>query len=201
MILDASATPGMSLAQALDLDDAVLEIDVTANRPDALCHLGIAREVSALTGKPWKRPAIKLQEGARAAAARIKIRIEDPVRCPRYAARIVEGVSIRPSPAWMANRLKACGIRPINNVVDVTNYLLMEYGQPLHAFDLDRVAGAEIVVRTARPGEKLVTLDGKERVLDPEDLLICDRDKPQVLAGVMGAADSEVSDATTRALL
>ena len=201
MILDPSATPGLPLAQVLELDDTVLEIDVTANRPDALCHVGIAREVSALTGKPWKAPAIKLQEGARAAAERIKIRIEDPVRCPRYGARIVEGVSIGPSPSWMANRLKACGVRPINNVVDVTNYVLLEYGQPMHAFDLDQVAGAEIIVRTARPGEKLTTLDGKERVLHPEDLLICDRDKPQVLAGVMGGADSEVGDATKRVLL
>ena len=201
MILDPSATPGVSLAEVLELDDTVLEIDVTANRPDALCHLGIAREVSALTGQPWKRPAIKLQEAALPAAERIKIRIEDPVRCPRYGARIVEAVSIGPSPSWMANRLKACGIRPINNVVDVTNYVLLEYGQPMHAFDLDQVAGAEIVVRTARPGEKLITLDGKERVLDPEDLLICDRDKPQVLAGVMGGADSEVSQTTKRVLL
>ncbi|HEX4803354.1 MAG TPA: phenylalanine--tRNA ligase subunit beta, partial [Myxococcaceae bacterium] len=201
MILDPSVTPGLPLAEVLELDDTVLEIDVTANRPDALCHLGIAREVSALTGQPWKRPAIKLQEGAQAAAERIKIRIEDPVRCPRYGARIVEGVSIGLSPSWMANRLKACGIRPINNVVDVTNYVLLEYGQPMHAFDLEQVAGAEIVVRTARPGEKLITLDGKERVLDPEDLLICDRDKPQVLAGVMGGADSEVSQTTKRVLL
>jgi len=201
MILDPSAQVGMPLAEQLELDDAILEIDVTPNRPDALCHLGIAREVSVLTGKPWRRPAVKLTEGAGAASERIKIRIEDPVRCRRYGARIVENVSIRPSPAWLANRLKACGVRPINNVVDVTNYVLLEYGQPMHAFDLDRVAGGEIIVRTARPGEKLTTLDGKERVLDPEDLLICDRDKPQVLAGVMGGAQSEVSNATRRVLL
>ncbi len=201
MILDPSAQVGMPLAQQLELDDAILEIDVTPNRPDALCHLGIAREVSVLTGKPWRRPAVKLAEGAGAASERVKIRIEDSVRCRRYGARVVENVSIRPSPAWVANRLKACGVRPINNVVDVTNYVLLEYGQPMHAFDLDRVAGGEIVVRTARPGEKLTTLDGKERVLDPEDLLICDRDKPQVLAGVMGGAQSEVSNATRRVLL
>jgi phenylalanyl-tRNA synthetase beta chain len=201
MILDASTRLGEPLAQALGLDDAVLEIEVTPNRPDALSHLGIAREVSVLTGKALRRPELKLTEGSGAASDRIKIRIEDPVRCPRYAGRIVEGVSIGPSPAWMASRLKVCGVRPINNVVDVTNYVLLEYGEPLHAFDLDRLAGPEIIVRTARPGERMTTLDGKERVLDPEDLLICDRDAPQALAGVMGGGDSEVSSNTKRILI
>jgi phenylalanyl-tRNA synthetase beta chain len=201
MILEATASIGAPLAQALGLDDAVLEIDVTPNRPDALSHLGIAREVAVLTGKPCKAPEIRLVEGSGAAAERVKIRIEDPVRCPRYVARVVEGVSIGPSPSWLQERLKACGVRPINNVVDVTNFVLLEYGQPLHAFDLDRVAGPEIVVRTARPGEKMTTLDGKERLLDPSDLLICDRDRPQALAGVMGGGDSEVSASTKRVLL
>jgi phenylalanyl-tRNA synthetase beta chain len=201
LILEPSATVGAPLARTLGLEDSVLEIDVTPNRPDALSHLGMAREVSVLAGKPLRPPQVKLAEARAAAAERIKIRIEDPIRCPRYGARVVEDLVIGPSPAWMANRLKACGVRPINNVVDVTNYVLLEYGQPLHAFDLDRVGGAEIVVRLAKPGEKLTTLDGKERILDPEDLLICDRDHPQVLAGVMGGSESEVSPTTRRVLL
>ena len=201
MILEASAQAGAPLAQVLGLDDAVLEIDVTPNRPDALSHLGIAREISVLTGSALKRPDVKLAEGSGAASDRVKIRIEDSIRCPRYGARIVEGVSVGPSPLWLANRLSACGVRPINNVVDVTNYVLLELGHPLHAFDLDRLAGPEIVVRTARPGERMTTLDGKERVLDPQDLLICDRDRPQALAGVMGGGESEVSNATGRVLL
>lgn len=201
LILDSSAKIGAPLAEALGLDDTLLEIDVTPNRPDALSHIGIAREISVLTGQPMKLLELKLVERGGAASEKIRIRIEDPVRCPRYGARVVEEVTIGPSHAWLANRLKACGVRPINNVVDVTNFVLLEYGQPLHAFDLDKVAGAEIVVRCARAGEKLTTLDGKERILDRDDLLICDRDKPQAIAGVMGGAASEVGSSTRRVLL
>ncbi|MBI3182253.1 MAG: phenylalanine--tRNA ligase subunit beta [Myxococcales bacterium] len=201
LILDAAAKPGTPLARALGLDDVILEINVTPNRPDALCHLGIAREVAVLTGQALRPPAIRPAEGGGRAADRVRIRIDDAARCPRYVGRVIEGVSVKPGPAWMAARLQACGVRSINNVVDVTNYVLLEYGQPLHAFDLDRVAGAEIVVRTARPGERLTTLDGKERALDADDLLVCDRDHGQVLAGVMGGADSEVSSSTRRILL
>ncbi|MHB8878120.1 MAG: phenylalanine--tRNA ligase subunit beta, partial [Myxococcaceae bacterium] len=176
-------------------------VNVTPNRPDALSHLGIAREVSVLTREPLRPPSPKLAEGGGKAADKVKLRVEDPSRCPRYAARVVEGVTVGPSPRWLTDRLKACGVRAINNVVDVTNYVLLEYGQPLHGFDLDKVGGAEIVVRLARMGEHLTTLDGKDRALDPDDLLICDRDKPQVLAGVMGGAQSEVTQVTRRVLL
>lgn len=201
MILDPVLREGTPLVQALGLDDTVLDVNVTANRPDALSHLGIAREVSALTEQALHQPEVPLVEGRTQAADAARIRIEDPDRCPRYAARVIENVKVGPAPRWMANRLESCGIRSINNLVDVTNYVLLEYGHPLHAFDLDRLAGAEIVVRVAKPGERLHTLDGKERALDPDDLVIADRDRAQALAGVMGGGNSEVSSATVRVLL
>ncbi len=183
------------------IDRVTFEVNVTPNRGDALCHLGIAREVAALTGQSVKYPSKAPAEGGAAASSKITVRVEDPTRCLRYAARVIEGVKVKPSPDWLKRRLEACGVRSINNLVDVTNYVMLEYGQPLHAFDLDKLAGAQIVVRLAKAGEKLKTLDGKERTLDAEDLLICDRDQPLALAGVMGGATSEVTDSTTRVLL
>ncbi|WP_434390882.1 phenylalanine--tRNA ligase subunit beta [Melittangium boletus] len=201
LILPADLAPGTPIAEALGLDDVVLEVNVTPNRPDALSHLGVAREVAVATGAPLRPPEPRLAESGAPASEKVRVRIEDATRCPRYAARVIENVKIGPSPQWLQDRLKACGVRPISNVVDVTNFVLLEYGQPLHAFDLDKVAGQEIIVRTARPGEKMTTLDGKERTLSPEDLLICDRDRAQALAGVMGGADSEVGAGTTRVVL
>ncbi len=201
LILDPKAKVGAPIAEALGLDDTVLELNVTPNRPDALCHLGVAREVAVLSTAAFTPPKVSLKEGGGKTADKVKIRIDDATRCRRYAGRVVEGVKVGPSPAWLADRLKACGVRSINNVVDITNYVLLEYGQPMHAFDLDNLAGAEIVVRLAKKGEKLTTLDGKERALDPDDLLICDKEKPQVLAGVMGGEKSEVTAKTTRVLL
>ncbi|MFZ5440209.1 MAG: phenylalanine--tRNA ligase subunit beta, partial [Myxococcota bacterium] len=201
LILDPGAKPGTPIAEALGLDDVIFEVNVTPNRSDALSHLGIAREVATLLGVPLRRPEAKLAESATEASSKIQIRIEDAERCWRYAARVIEGVKVKPSPQWMQDRLKACGVRAINNLVDVTNYVMLEYGQPLHAFDLDRIGGAQIVVRTAKGGEKLKTLDDKDRALHAEDLLICDASAPLVLAGVMGGASSEVTDQTTRVLL
>lgn len=201
MILDVALPLGTPIASALGLDDVVFEVNVTPNRPDALSHLGIAREVSAILGVPLKFPDAKLSEGGGAANDVAKVRIEAPERCSRYAARVIEGVKVGPSPQWMQERLKSCGIRAINNLVDVTNYVLLEYGHPLHAFDLDKVAGAEIVVRLAKPGEKLRTLDGKDRALDADDLVIADRDCAQAIAGVMGGGESEVTEGTTRVIL
>jgi phenylalanyl-tRNA synthetase beta chain len=201
LILSPGLKPGTPIAEALGMDDVVLEVNVTPNRPDALSHLGVAREVAVATGGTLRPPEPKLNESGAPASDKARVRIEDAARCPRYAARVIENVKIGPSPQWLQDRLKACGVRPISNVVDVTNFVLLEYGQPLHAFDLDKVAGQEIIVRTARPGEKMKTLDGKERALSPEDLLICDRDRAQALAGVMGGEDSEVSAGTTRVLL
>jgi len=201
LVLDRTVAPGTPVARALGLEDVLLEVNVTPNRPDCLSHLGIAREVAALLGRKVKLPAPRLAEGGGPARDAVKVRIEAPDRCARYAARVIEGVRIGPSPVALARRLEACGVRSISNVVDATNYVLLELGHPLHAFDLDAVAGREIVVRAARPGEKLVTLDGKERELSTEDLLIADRDRGSALAGVMGGGDSEISPGTTRVLL
>jgi phenylalanyl-tRNA synthetase beta chain len=201
LILDRATPPGTPIAKALALEDVLLEVNVTPNRPDALSHVGIAREVAAALGTKVRLPAPSLAERGAPASDAVKIRIEAPDRCARYAGRVVEGVRIGPSPAWLARRLERCGVRSISNVVDVTNFVLLELGHPLHAFDLDKVAGREIVVRTARPGEKLVTLDAKERSLSPEDLLIADRDRGSALAGVMGGGDSEISAGTTRVLV
>ena len=201
LILDPALKVGTPIAQALALDDVIFEVNVTPNRPDALCHLGIARELATLLGQKVKLPAVKLNESAQPASEAISIRIDDSTRCLRYGARVIEGVKVGPSPAWLQHRLKACGMRAINNLVDVTNFVMLEWGQPLHAFDLEHLAGSQIIVRTARAGEKLTTLDGKERALAAEDLLIADRDAGQVLAGIMGGARSEVTAGTTRVLL
>ncbi|BDG07452.1 phenylalanine--tRNA ligase subunit beta [Anaeromyxobacter paludicola] len=201
LILPAETAPGQPIAAALGLDDVLLEVNVTPNRPDALSHLGIAREVAALLGTPVRPPRAALAEAGGPASDAVKVRIEAPEKCRRYAARVVEGVTIGPSPAWLARRLESCGVRSISNVVDATNYVLLELGHPLHAFDLDQVAGAEIVARAARPGERMTTLDGKERALDPDDLVIADRDRASALAGVMGGGDSEISQGTTRVLV
>lgn len=201
LILDPSLKVGTPIAQALKIDDVIFEVNVTPNRPDALCHLGIARELATLLGLSVKLPAPKLNESTQQASEAIAIRIDDSTRCLRYAARVIEGVKVGPSPEWMQQRLKAAGMRAINNLVDVTNYVMLEWGQPLHAFDLEKIAGAQIIVRTANAGEKITTLDGKDRTLSPEDLLIADRDAGQVIAGVMGGATSEVTDKTTRVLL
>ena len=199
LILDPSLAVGTPIAEALGMNDVVLELNVTPNRADALSHLGVAREVATLLGKPLKLPTVTLKESTE--IVDFVIRIEDSTRCLRYAARVIEGVKVGPSPKWLQDRLKAVGVRSINNLVDVTNYVLFETGQPLHAFDLDKLAGGQIVVRTAKPNERIKTLDDKDRELHAEDLLICDRDSAQVIAGVMGGAHSEVTNATTNVLL
>ena len=172
----ADVVPGTPIARALGLEDVLLEVNVTPNRPDALSHLGHRpRGGRRCWACPCAGPAPRLAEAGAPAAEAVEVRIEAPEKCARYAARVVEGVKIGPSPAWLARRLEACGVRSISNVVDATNLVLLELGHPLHAFDLDKVGGPEIVVRTARPGERITTLDGKERVLEPDDLLIADR--------------------------
>ena len=201
LLLPEDAVPGTPVARVLGLEDVVLEVNVTPNRPDALSHLGVARELAAATGAAVTSPEPGLQQKAPPASASLKVTIQAPDRCYRYAARVIDGVKIGPSPAWLARRLEACGVRSISSVVDATNFVLLERGQPLHAFDLDKVAGAEIVVRMARPGEKLVTLDGVERTLSPDDLVIADRDHASALAGVMGGGTSEISAGTSRVLL
>ncbi|HEY2030407.1 MAG TPA: phenylalanine--tRNA ligase subunit beta [Myxococcales bacterium] len=198
MILPRETRLGTTLDELLGLPDTVFEINVTPNRPDALSHLGIARELSALTGIEIKPlDAKRLGTGTLPA----KVSVEDAEWCPRYVALVIEGVRVGPSPLRVQERLRSCGVRPISNVVDATNRALLELGHPLHAFDLDKLAGAQIVVRRAREGEPMTTLDGKERKLTADDLVIADAEKPVALAGVMGGATSEVSESTTRLLL
>ncbi len=179
----------------------VMDIEVTSNRPDCLSVTGIAREVSAMTGVGLRKPAAGVKEEGGRCGDTVRVDIEDPELCPRYAARLIEGVRLGASPRWMVDRLEACGVRALNNIVDATNYALMELGHPLHAFDFERLSDKRIVVRRARPGEAITTLDGLERKLDPEMLVIADGRRPVALAGIMGGQDSEVSERTSRVLL
>jgi phenylalanyl-tRNA synthetase beta chain len=179
----------------------VLEVDTTSNRPDAMCHFGLARELAVILGRPLRAVAAPPYAAEATDGAAGRVRLEDPDGCPRYVARIVRGVAVGPSPEWLAARLEAIGQRPVNNVVDATNYVLWELGQPLHAFDLATLAGGEIRVRLARAGERLTTLDGKERALDPELLVIADAERAVALAGVLGGLATEVTAATRDVLL
>lgn len=182
-------------------DDVLLEIDVTTNRPDCMCYLGLAREIAVRFGKPLTPPAVALAEDAEETAGAIAVELEDGAGCPLYVARIVRGVRVGPSPDWLRARLESVGSRSINNVVDVTNFVLWESGQPVHAFDLDAIGGGRIVVRRARAGERLVTLDEEERELGPEVLVIADAERAVALAGVMGGLASEVTAETTDVLI
>jgi phenylalanyl-tRNA synthetase beta chain len=209
LTLEPDAPLGADLVGHLGLDDVVLEIEITPNRPDCLSVMGVARELSALTGTPLRVPKIALVESDEDVNALARVRIDDPDLCHRFTARVISGVKVGPSPAWMAARLRAVGLRPISNVVDVTNYVMWEIGHPLHAFDYEAVAGEgsglvsppTIVVRRARPGERLKTLDGQTRTLDPTMLLIADPGCGIGIAGVMGGAATEVKSHTTRVLL
>ena len=202
MVLDDALAPGTGLSQALDLEEFVLDIGVTPNRPDCLSVLGLAREVAALFDLPLHKPDLNLQEDkSRDCPGEVQIEIDDPAGCPLYQARIISGCSITPSPAWMRYRLMAVGVRPINNIVDITNYIMLEQGQPLHAFDRDLLQGDMIRVDRSRPGFKFTTLDQQERELNDRDLLIWDSKKPVALAGVMGGANTEINDQSTEVLL
>ena len=174
-------------------DDFVLDFDLTSNRPDCLSHLGIAREVAVLEGTFVSVPASVPSRVGGHAADFTAVEIVDEDLCPRYAGRVVRGVKIAPSPAWLVKRLEAIGQRPINNVADITNYVLHELGQPLHAFDLQKLTEQRIVVRRARAGEKIRTLDGVERELDEQMLVIADAVRPVAVAGVMGGEETEIS--------
>jgi len=181
--------------------DSVLDVEVPSNRPDCLSHIGIAREVSVIEKSKVQSPEFKVFQTKGKTADFTSVEIINADLCPRYAARIVRGVKIAPSPAWLTKRLGEIGQRPINNVADITNYVLHELGQPLHAFDLAKLTEQRIVVRRAKAGEKLKTLDEVERMLDSEMLVIADAQQPVALAGIMGGLDSEISDATTDVLI
>jgi phenylalanyl-tRNA synthetase beta chain len=171
-------------------DDSVLEIDLTSNRPDCLSHLGVAREVAALTGRPLRMPEVKIAEAAAKTGDVTSVEILNPDLCPRYTARVIRGVKIGPSPAWLIERLEAMGQRSVNNVADITNYVMLEMGQPLHAFDLRRLKGERVVVRAAREGERMTTLDGEERELTPQMLVIADAERDDRRAARSGLLHS-----------
>ncbi|MEW6670398.1 MAG: phenylalanine--tRNA ligase subunit beta [Thermodesulfobacteriota bacterium] len=201
MQLDDALTPGTRLNQALALTDTVFEVSITPNRPDCLSMIGIAREIAAIQRARVVYPEIKLPAGRKNITELSSVTIDAPEHCPRYAAGLLENISVGPSPFWLQDRLLSVGLRPINNIVDVTNFVMMETGQPLHAFDFDRLAGNRIVVRTAADGEAFATLDGKDRLLSADMLMICDGEKPVAIAGVMGGLNSEIETATRRVLI
>jgi len=201
MKLPPDTSPGLELGRALALEDDVLDIEVTPNRPDCLSVIGVAREIAAKKQRGLRLPKISLEEQGPSSAEVSSVEILAPEACPRYVGRVIEDVRVGISPFWLRRLLSLVGLRPINNLVDVTNFVMLEWGQPLHAFDLDRLEENRIVVRMARPGETITTLDGEERKLGEEDLLICDARRPVALAGVMGGLESEISEETTRVLL
>ncbi len=201
MELPGDAPAGTSLHKYLGLNDWMLEVSITPNRGDCLSVLGLAREIAALTGGRLRVPAIPDHLREHPPTIPVSVEILDPVLCPRYSARLIHGLRPAPAPPWLRFRLEACGIRSINHIVDVTNYVMLETGQPLHAFDAQSIASQRIVVRTAGEASTLTTLDGSDRALHPDDLLICDGDTPAALAGVMGGAGSEVTEETESVLL
>ena len=184
--------PGDDIAAVIGADDHVVEFEITPNRPDCLSVIGLAREAAVTFGKPLKLHTPDVPGCGEDIRDHVSIRIDDPALCPRYTARMVRNVKIGPSPAWMRERLRNSGVRPINNIVDITNYVMLEYGQPMHAFDFSCIGGKQIIVRTAREGETIQTLDGTARKLTPNMLCICDEQKPVAGAGVMGGANSEI---------
>lgn len=201
MVLEGDLKPGERLADRFEVCDVILETDLTPNRGDCLNMIGIAREVSAAVNGALKKPAAPIAESNEETSGFVSVEIAAPELCPRYTARMINGVKVGPSPFWMRRRLMALGARPINNVVDITNYVLMETGHPLHAFDHSNIRGAKIIVRKAADGERFTTLDGKERDLNSGVLVIADAERTVALAGVMGGLNSEVKDTTTDILL
>ena len=193
-VFDDSAVVGESAIHALGLDDAVVEYEITSNRVDCFSVLGIAREAAATFNKEFKPPVITPTGNQEDVNDYIKVTVKDTDLCKRYTARVVKNIKIAPSPKWMQRRLSAHGIRPINNLVDITNYVMEEYGQPMHAYDLSTIAGNEIVVKRAAKGEKFVTLDGQERTMDEDVLMICDGEKAVGIAGIMGGENSMITD-------
>jgi phenylalanyl-tRNA synthetase beta chain len=193
---------GLSCEEILQAPgDAVLNLEITSNRPDCLGHLGVAREVAAMTGVPLRSPKIKIPKTGGKVGELTSVEVSAPDLCPRYTARLIRGVKVGPSPSWMVQRLEAVGLRSVNNVVDVTNYVLMEYSQPLHSFDFDKLAGRRIVVRRAKAGEEIVSIDGTRCRLDDSMLVIADAEKAVAVAGVMGGANTEVGGGTAHVLI
>ncbi len=200
-VLDEKLKEGTPLTEALGLDDVIMEIAITPNRPDALSHIGVARDLSAIFDRELKYPLIELNESDELAGSVASVEIVDKENCPRYSSRIIKNVTIKESPEWLKNRLIKIGLRPINNIVDVTNFVMNETGQPLHAFDLENLAGKKIIVKSTKEKKKFTTLDSKERELPAGTLMICDGDREVAIAGVMGGENSEVTNQTKNILL
>ncbi|MCD6352970.1 MAG: phenylalanine--tRNA ligase subunit beta, partial [Proteobacteria bacterium] len=201
MILPTTAETGKDIASVLMLKDYVIDIDLTPNRADCLSMIGIAREIAALYDTHISLPLVEVEEGEEDVEKNVTVTIESPEFCPRYTARYVSGIKIQPSPLWMRRRLELAGIRPINNVVDVTNYILLEWGQPMHAFDYSLLDEGRVIVKTASSGDVFSTLDDKEQILDEETLMICDSSKYIAIGGIMGGLNTEVMETTTAVLL
>jgi len=199
MILSPEATIGIPLTEYLC--DTILDLDITPNRPDCLSVIGIAREIAALTRSKLHIPEVHYQELERAIDSSASVEIVEPDLCPRYCASLLTGIKVTSSPQWLQRRLLACGMRPINNIVDVTNYVMLEYGQPLHAFDYNEIRGKQIIVRRAGNGETITTLDGVEQTLNPNILVIADKERAIAIAGIMGGSDTEVTENTTTVLI
>jgi phenylalanyl-tRNA synthetase beta chain len=201
MVLDHDAKPGQPLAAYFGLDDVAFDLEITPNRPDWLSHLGVAREIGALTGRPPHLPEVKLKEFREPLSRHLSVRVEDVENCPRFAARMIRGVSIGPSPRWLQNAIRNAGLRPRNNVVDITNYVMYECGHPLHAFDHALLRGGRIVVRRAEEGTPFTTLDGKQHLLPGGAVMVCDAEREVSVAGIMGGENSEISDRTVDVVL
>ncbi len=205
MILNQGIKPGEKLIKALNLSDMVLDISLTPNRPDCLSMIGVAREVAAIYNNKIILPDVKITtqnyEDEKHLPDLASVIIESPELCPRYAARLVKDIIVKPSPFWLQDKIISAGLRPVNNIVDITNFVMMETGQPLHAFDFDSLAQNKIIVKNAKDGEKFTTLDNKEHTLSSSVLMICDGEKPVAMAGVMGGMDSEIKDFTTSVLI
>ena len=199
MVLPSEAPVGVPLAEYLG--DTIIDLEITPNRPDCLSVVGIAREAAALIGNKPHIPEIHYDESEDAIDSYISVEIDEPTLCPRYCASLLTGVRVAPSPQWLQQRLLACGMRPINNIVDVTNYVMLEYGQPLHAFDYEKIKGKQIIVRRAQKDETITSLDGADRTLSQNMLVIADRERAVAVAGVMGGVDTEVTDHTTSVLI
>ncbi len=201
LILDKDAKPGQSFSEYIGANDIIFEIGVTPNRGDLFSHIGTAREIAALYDKKIKLPDIKIKESAEKTEDLIKIRTENKELCRRFTGRVIKNVEIKESPKWLQKRIKAAGLRPRNNIVDITNFVMYETGQPLHAFDYDKIRGKEINVKTAKEGDKFVTLDSKERVLNSNSLMVCDSEGYSGIAGIMGGEMSEITDSTKNVFL
>lgn len=201
IILPSEAVIGTPAKEYFELDDIVFELEITPNRPDCLSHIGIAREVAAYYKRKIKYPQAAFSTVSDRTENQVKVFIEDKERCKRYTTRLIRNVSVKESPKWLQTRLRAVGLRPINNIVDITNYVLMEYNQPMHAFDFSKISGDEIIIREAKDGEKILTLDDEERELNNKELVIADSVKAIAIAGVMGGANTQVDENTTDVLL